>query len=82
MAQFSVVRSGYDKKEVELYVDKLKAQLDLEKSKNKSLSEELELFKKQATEMKEKGENISIALTAAVEKAKQIEKSSTTWSFV
>ena len=76
MAQFSVVKNGYDKKEVELYVEKLKAQLDLEKSKNKSLSQELQEFKVQADEMKSKGESISIALTAAVEKAKQIEKSS------
>lgn len=76
MAQFSVVKNGYDKKEVELYVDKLKAQLDIEKSKNKQLSEQIQDYKTKDSEIKAKGENISIALTAAVEKAKQIEKSS------
>ena len=76
MAQFSVVKNGYDKKEVELYVDKLKSQLDNEKQKTKQLSQELQEYKNQDRDIRKKGENISIALTAAVEKAKQIEKSS------
>ena len=76
MAQFSVVKNGYDKKEVELYVDKLKAQLENEKNKTRSLSQELQEYKEKDNDIKAKGENISIALTAAVEKAKQIEKSS------
>ena len=76
MTQFSVVKNGYDKKEVELYVENLKAQLDLEKTKNKSLAQEVQDFKAKTNEIKEKSESISIALTAAIEKAKQIEKSS------
>ena len=76
MAQFTVVKNGYDKKEVELYVDKLKAQLDIEKNKNQQLSQQLKDYQDKDNEIKSKSENVSIALTAAVEKAKQIEKSS------
>ena len=76
MAQFTVVKNGYDKKEVDLYVEKLNSQLEIEKTKNKTLNQELQDYKTQDKSIKEKGENISIALTAAVEKAKQIEKSS------
>ena len=76
MAQFTVVKNGYDKKEVDLYIEKLNSQLDVEKTKNKTLNQELQEYKSQDKSIKEKGENISIALTAAVEKAKQIEKSS------
>ena len=66
MAQFTVVKNGYDKKEVELYVDKLKAQLDIEKNKNQQLSQQLKDYQDKDNEIKSKSENVSIALTAAV----------------
>ena len=76
MDKFSIAKNGYNKIEVERSISNLEQKL-LDKDKeiaelNKRLSE----YKMQENKIKEKDENISIALTAAVEKAKQIEKSS------
>ncbi|MBQ3494306.1 MAG: hypothetical protein IJA69_02715 [Clostridia bacterium] len=76
MPQFSVVKNGYDKKEVDTHIEALNAELEIQKGKNRALSKELQDYKAKDRDIKAKGENISIALTAAVEKAKQIEKSS------
>ena len=76
MKQFAEARRGYCKEEVDAYIEDLKEQLDSKDQTIASLNYELEKFREQDKEIKQKSENISIALTAAVEKAKQIEKSS------
>lgn len=76
MDKFPIVRNGYNKLDVERAMSNYEEQI-LEKDKKISkLENELEEYRTQENRMKEKDENISIALTAAVEKAKQIEKSS------
>lgn len=76
MINFSVAKNGYNKKEVELYIKDLLTKVDDLEQKNQKLENELKSYQSQKNEIKEKNESISIALTAAVEKAKQIEKSS------
>ena len=76
MINFSVAKNGYNKKEVELYIKDLLTKVEDLEQKNQKLENELKFYQGQKKEIKEKNESISIALTAAVEKAKQIEKSS------
>lgn len=76
MKDFQNARNGYNKEEVNQYVDDILEQLKERDSKIESLEKSLEKYKAQEKEIEKKEENISIALTAAVEKAKQIEKSS------
>jgi len=76
MKEFASAKNGYNKTEVEEYVVQLSECLEQKSQYIAKLEREIELFKSQEKEIKQKGENISIALTAAVEKAKQIEKSS------
>ena len=76
MINFSVAKNGYNKKEVDLYIKDLLARVEDLEQKNLKLDNELKFYQSQKKEIKEKNESISIALTAAVEKAKQIEKSS------
>ncbi len=76
MINFSVAKNGYNRKEVELYIKDLLTKVDDLEQKNQKLENELKFYQSQKNEIKEKNESISIALTAAVEKAKQIEKSS------
>ena len=76
MEKFQQAKHGYNKEQVDSFVNDLNAQI-LEKDKKIfELEKELAEFRAQDKEIKQKSENISIALTAAVEKAKQIEKSS------
>ena len=73
---FTSSKNGYNKKEVDLYIDDLTAKInDLERN-NAKINDELQKYKNRDKEIQDKGNSISIALTAAVEKAKQIEKSS------
>lgn len=76
MASFTTSKNGYDKKEVDIYINNLNVQLDDNASKLANLESELAKLKEKDLMLKAKGDNISIALTAAVEKAKQIERSS------
>ena len=76
MINFSVAKNGYNKKEVDLYIKDLSSKLENLEQRNSKLENELKYYQLQKKEIKDKNESISIALTAAVEKAKQIEKSS------
>ena len=73
---FSTTKNGYNKKEVDLYIQDLNNKiLDLEQANSKD-KKELENYRQKDKDLNNKQSSISIALTAAVEKAKQIEKSS------
>lgn len=76
MKEFQTSRNGYNKEEVSAYIKDLEEKLEFKQQEILTLSKELEKYIKQEKELKEKEASISIALTAAVEKAKQIEKSS------
>lgn len=76
MKNFQTARNGFNKEEVALFVEDMEEQLSQKQAQIEKLEKELEFYKSKENDIKEKGENISIALTAAVEKAKQIEKSS------
>lgn len=76
MKQFREVRKGYDKDEVNVTIREMQSEIEDKDAQITALKEELRNFRQQDKEIKQKSENIAIALTAAVEKAKQIEKSS------
>lgn len=76
MINFSSSKNGYNKKEVELYIRDLQTRIDEQSKENIKLKNDLASYKQREKEIIDKGNSISIALTAAVEKAKQIEKSS------
>ncbi len=76
MKDFQTARNGYNKEEVTKYINDLEEQLTSSNNKILLLENQLNLYKSKEKDMQEKGDNISIALTAAVEKAKQIENSS------
>ena len=74
--EFASERNGYKKQEVDTYIESL--QKELLQWKNRCLKAESDYFsiKEKQEEIRVNGENIAIALTAAIEKAKQIEVSS------
>lgn len=76
MKDFQSARNGYNKEEVTEYINELEEKIRVDEEKIDNLEKSLAIYKNKEKDIKEKGENISIALTAAVEKAKQIEKSS------
>lgn len=76
MKEFQTAKNGYNKDEVEAYLNEVQDKLNLKDQAIAKLESELSSYRAQDNEIKQKGENIAIALTAAVEKAKQIEKSS------
>lgn len=76
MKDFQTARNGYNKEEVTQYINSLEEQLTNSNNKVLLLENQLNVYKSKEKEMQEKCDNISIALTAAVEKAKQIENSS------
>lgn len=76
MKDFSTAKNGYNKDEVLNFVQELEQKLEEKSQQIYMLEQELENYRANVEEINKKGENISIALTAAVEKAKQIEKSS------
>ena len=71
---FSTSKNGYNKKEVDLYIQDLNYKIDELETQNLENSKELSEYRKKDKEIKDKNNSISVALTAAVEKAKQIEK--------
>ena len=76
MKEFQTAKNGYSKDEVREYITHLEEKLEFKEQEVLALSKDLEKYIKEEKQLKEKQSNISIALTAAVEKAKQIEKSS------
>lgn len=76
MKQFQSARNGYNKEEVDEYINDLTLKLEEKNAEIDKLNKSLASYIQTEKDIAEKGENISIALTAAVEKAKQIEKSS------
>lgn len=76
MKQFQSARNGYNKDEVDNYIQELNLELEQKNAEIDKLNKSLSKYVETEKDIAEKGENISIALTAAVEKAKQIEKSS------
>lgn len=74
--EFSAEKNGYKRQEVDAYIESL--QKELSGWKNRTLKAEADYFnmKEKQEEIRANGENIAIALTAAIEKAKQIEASS------
>ena len=74
--EFSTEKNGYKKQDVNLYIESL--QKEISSWKNRCLKAEADYFslKEKQEEIRENGQNIAIALTAAIEKAKQIEASS------
>lgn len=74
--EFNTEKNGYKKLEVDDYIENL--QKELLQWKNRSIKAEADYFaiKEKQEEIRVNGENIAIALTAAIEKAKQIESSS------
>ena len=73
---FDNEKNGYKKQQVDLHIDNL--QKEITSWRSRALKAEAEYFslKEKQEEIRENGENIAIALTAAIEKAKQIEASS------
>lgn len=76
MKDFQISRNGYNKDEVMAYISELQSKIEDKEQDIASLSKLVEEYKEKEKDFKEKEASISIALTAAVEKAKQIEKSS------
>lgn len=74
--EFATERNGFKKQEVDDYIQSL--QKELLQWKNRCIKAEADYFslKEKQEEIRVNGENIAIALTAAIEKAKQIEASS------
>ena len=73
---FSSSKNGYNKKEVDLYILDLQGHITELENKNHTLEQKLERYLGKDKEIDDKNRSISIALTAAVEKARQIERSS------
>lgn len=76
MINFKIVKKGYDKKDVDQHILELEARLENKQQQIAKLEQELLYYRQNENEISERGQNITLALTAAVEKAKQIEKSS------
>ena len=76
MKEFQTSRNGYNKEEVNAYIIELENKLEDKEQIIAQKQNQLEEYIKNEKEIKEKEQNISVALTAAVEKAKQIENSS------
>ncbi len=76
MKEFQTSKNGYNKEEVNAYVLGIEKELAGCRNQITMLNKELVGYRMREKEMKEKENNISVALTTAVERAKQIEKSS------
>ena len=74
--QFQVVKNGYNKEEVDKQVDSLTSELQVWKDRALKAETEYIKIKEKENDIKKNGENVALALTAAIEKAKQIETSS------
>lgn len=76
MKNFDSERHGYNKSQVDFYINNLEGDLASALHRVNALEGELAEIQKSQQDYKMKSQNISIALSAAVEKAKQIENSS------
>lgn len=76
MSNFQTAKNGYNKEEVNEYVLKIEQEKETLNQAVAELKKQLSIYKEQEQDIIQKQNNISIALTAAVDKAKQIEKSS------
>ena len=80
MKKFSIVKNGYDPKEIDEYISKLNDDFDKkfheQKIRINDLKREVVNLDEQLSSYKQKNSNISDALVVAVETAKQIENSS------
>ncbi|MGI5842387.1 MAG: hypothetical protein ACOX6H_03775, partial [Christensenellales bacterium] len=74
--QFSTSKHGYDMSEVDEAVSSLKTEVNVWKERALKAEADYIQLKEKENEIKKSGENIALALTAAIEKAKQIEASS------
>lgn len=74
--QFQITKNGYDKEQVDAKISSIN--LELATWKERALRSEADYIKikERENEIKKSGENVALALTAAIEKAKQIETSS------
>lgn len=76
MKDFQISRNGFNKEEVIAFIDEKDEEISSLKKQIVDMNRELENYRSRDKALKEKEQNISIALTASVEKAKQIEQSS------
>ncbi len=73
---FSCEKNGYSKNEVDTYIQSLTSETELLRNRLLIIESDFKKLKERENEIKKNGETISIALTAAIEKAKAIELSS------
>lgn len=74
--KFKEEKHGYNKTEVDFYVSDLEIKLINAQRECDRLKSQIEEISRGQKDYQEKSQNISVALTAAVEKARQIEESS------
>lgn len=74
--QFSTAKNGYEKEEVDKQIISLTSELQTWRDRAIKAESEYIKIKERENEIKKNGENVALALTAAIEKAKQIENSS------
>ncbi len=74
--QFQTTKNGYDKQQVDSKVESINSELATWKDRALRAEADYIKLKERETEIKKSGENVALALTAAIEKAKQIETSS------
>lgn len=73
---FKEEKHGYNKTEVDFYVSDLEIKLSNAQKEVERLTNQINEISRGQKDFQEKSKNISVALTAAVEKARQIEESS------
>ena len=73
---FKEEKHGYNKTEVDFYVSDLEIKLKQAQKEVDRLTNKIDEISRGQKDYQEKSQNISVALTAAVEKARQIEESS------
>ena len=73
---FKEEKHGYNKTEVDFYVSDLEIKLINSQKECERLKSQIDEISRGQKDFQEKSQNISVALTAAVEKARQIEESS------
>ena len=77
---FSIEKNGYNKEEVDSYIEKLNKdfnnELEEKRERVNYLKNKLDTCEEELKKFKAKDENISVAMISAVEKAKQVEETS------
>ena len=80
MSNFSIVRKGYDKAQVQEYIkmqaDKYESTILALRDRIEGLTRENKDMRAKVDELKKEQDNINVALTQAIDKAKNIEYSS------